>query len=176
MHEDRTFFDTFMLILAGLIIFAVAMYVVAIAVADRTIADRHVETPDARAALAERIAPVGRLCEQGREEECEVELAAVEAVATVPDAADEPADIDGQAVYNRACTACHGIGVAGAPRTGDTGAWAARVEKGYDTLLRHSIEGFQGDTGFMPARGGNPRLSDGEVAAALDYMLEQLEN
>ena len=55
--------------------------------------------------------------------------------------------------YNMACVACHGAGVAGAPKFGDKAAWAPRIAKGADTLHEHAIEGFQGTAGFMPAEG-----------------------
>jgi len=177
-QEDRNFFDTFMMVLAALIVFTVVIYAISNMVANRTIADRHVQTVDAQAQLAERVRPEGRLCLKGQEEECEVAVAAVDAAADDGDeemVAEADGEVDGQQVYNQACTACHGQGVAGAPPTGDDDAWAARMDKGYDTLLDHSINGFQGDAGFMPAKGGDPNLSDEQVAAALDYMLEQLD-
>jgi cytochrome c5 len=80
---------------------------------------------------------------------------------------------DGSGVYNTACVACHGAGVAGAPKLGDAGAWSARIGQGVETLVEHAIQGFQGDSGFMPAKGGNPSLSDQEVAAAVQYMVDQ---
>ncbi|MDQ2069810.1 c-type cytochrome [Natronospira bacteriovora] len=174
-QEDRTFFDTFMLVLAFLIVFTIVIFAISNSVANRTIADRHHQTADAAERLAERIRPEGRLCLQGQEEECEVRVAAVTRPAAAEEEVAEAGEVDGQQVYNQACTACHGPGIAGAPRTGDDAAWAARMDKGYETLLDHSINGFQGDAGFMPARGGNPNLSDEQVAAALDYMLEQLD-
>ena len=42
-------------------------------------------------------------------------------------------------------------------------------------LHRHAIEGFTGSTGMMPARGGNPALTDEQVIASVDWMLENLE-
>ncbi len=72
-----------------------------------------------------------------------------------------------------ACMACHGAGIAGAPRTGDIPAWEERMIAGMDTLINHAINGFQGEKGVMPAKGGNPSLSDGEVAAAVEYMVAQ---
>ncbi|WP_426194685.1 c-type cytochrome [Massilia sp. DWR3-1-1] len=72
----------------------------------------------------------------------------------------------GEAVYTAICAACHTSGAAGAPKLGDNGAWAARIGQGYDTLLKHAIEGLRG----MPAKGGNPDLDDVEVARAVVYM------
>ena len=78
--------------------------------------------------------------------------------------------IDGTAVYNSSCVACHGTGVAGAPKLGDSDAWKERIAKGSETLYTNAIFGFQG-TGFMPARGGNASLSDDQVKAAVDHMI-----
>jgi cytochrome c5 len=65
--------------------------------------------------------------------------------------------------------------VAGAPVVGDNAAWAPRVAQGIDTLRDHALNGFQGNVGFMPAKGGRLDFSDEEVVAALQYMLDQLE-
>jgi cytochrome c5 len=70
------------------------------------------------------------------------------------------------AVYTANCAACHATGAAGAPKFGDTGAWSARIAQGYDTLVKHAIEGIRA----MPAKGGNPDLDDVEVARAVVYM------
>jgi cytochrome c5 len=77
----------------------------------------------------------------------------------------------GKAVYDKACFACHAQGIAGAPKQGDKAAWEPRIAQGRDTLVAHAIKGFTGAAGMMPARGGNPSLSDEEVAAGVDYML-----
>lgn len=80
---------------------------------------------------------------------------------------------DGKATYDMACFACHAAGVAGAPKLGDKAAWAPRIEKGMDTLKKHAIEGFQGNSGVMPAKGGRTDLSDEQVNAAVEYMVSQ---
>ncbi|GJJ05027.1 hypothetical protein RugamoR64_55650 [Duganella rhizosphaerae] len=72
----------------------------------------------------------------------------------------------GEAIYTSTCAACHGAGVAGAPKFGDAGAWSARIAQGYDTVVKHAIEGLRA----MPAKGGNPDLDDVEVARAVVYM------
>jgi cytochrome c5 len=79
--------------------------------------------------------------------------------------------LPGDQVYQSTCVACHGAGVAGAPKFGDKAAWSARVSKGSDTLRQHAIQGFQGTTGVMPAKGGRTDLSDKSVANAVDYMV-----
>ncbi len=71
----------------------------------------------------------------------------------------------GEQVYNGLCTACHASGAAGAPKFGDAAAWGPRNGQGFDTLLKHAIEGFKG----MPAKGGGSN-SDLEIARAVVYM------
>lgn len=71
-----------------------------------------------------------------------------------------------ETVFTAICSACHTSGAAGAPKLGDAGAWAPRIAQGYDTLLKHAIEGVRA----MPAKGGNPDLDDVEVARAVVYM------
>jgi cytochrome c5 len=85
---------------------------------------------------------------------------------TLKDASGPKVLQSGEAVYNVTCTACHGAGVAGAPKFGDAGAWSARIAQGYDTVLKHALEGLRA----MPAKGGNPDLDDVEVARAVVYM------
>lgn len=80
------------------------------------------------------------------------------------------ADI-GKKIYDSACFACHGAGVAGAPKFGDKAAWSARIAQGMDTLYLHSIKGFQGKAGVMPPKGGSA-ASDDDIRAAVRYMVE----
>lgn len=112
----------------------------------------------ARDAIAERLAPVGQLCLQSQD----CGTAAATASSSGVDA------IDGAGVYNSICMACHETGAAGAPIRGDEAAWAERKEQGFATLLEHSINGI----GAMPAKGGNPNLSDEEMEAVTAYLLE----
>ncbi len=77
--------------------------------------------------------------------------------------------IDGQKVYTASCAACHGAGIAGAPKVGDKAAWVARVKQGSTVLYDHAIKGYQGKAGMMPPKGGSS-ASDDEVKAAVDYM------
>jgi cytochrome c5 len=80
----------------------------------------------------------------------------------------------GPQVYNAACIVCHQPGVAtGAPTIGDVAAWAPRIAQGMDTLYMHALQGLQGATGFMPPKGGRVDLSDDEIKAAVDYLVEQ---
>jgi len=75
----------------------------------------------------------------------------------------------GKAVYESTCVACHGSGVAGAPKVGDKAAWAPRVKAGPDALHASALKG----KGAMPPKGGNTALPDADVAAAVDFMVGQ---
>jgi len=112
--------------------------------------------------VAERIKPVGQVEVASAETQKEpVKMAA---------AASSPGR-DGQQVYLAGCVACHDAGIAGAPKLGDKGQWAKRIAKGLDTLYASAVNGVQGSAGAMPAKGGNPALSNAEVKAAVDYIV-----
>ncbi|MBI5331193.1 MAG: cytochrome c5 family protein [Betaproteobacteria bacterium] len=72
----------------------------------------------------------------------------------------------GEQVYSEVCSGCHGSGALGSPKFKDAGAWGKRNGQGYSTLLDHALKGFN----KMPARGGDPDLTDMEVARGIVYM------
>ncbi|MDZ4097978.1 MAG: c-type cytochrome [Methylophilaceae bacterium] len=72
----------------------------------------------------------------------------------------------GEQIYQQVCMACHDTGVMEAPKFGDAAAWAELIEEGYGVLVYESIKG----EGNMPPRGGNPALTDMEVAHAVAYL------
>jgi cytochrome c5 len=96
-------------------------------------------------------------------------MAAAPAAGAAPQAGGGQAD--GKKVFDSACAACHGAGIAGAPKLGDKAAWAPRIAEGANTLYTHAINGFQGKSGAMPPKGGNMSLPDTDVKAAVDYMI-----
>lgn len=83
-------------------------------------------------ALAARILPVARL-----------ELAAA-------GAGGAKGSRGGEEIYNGVCGACHTAGVAGAPKLGDTAAWAPRLAQGLDGLVKSATAGKNA----MPPKGG----------------------
>jgi len=76
----------------------------------------------------------------------------------------------GKGVYQNACSSCHETGVSGAPRMGDKTAWDSLIAKGKDQLVQSVING----KGAMPPKAGNPALSEEEIRAAVDYMVDQV--
>ncbi len=79
---------------------------------------------------------------------------------------------NGEQIYTKACVVCHLMGIIGAPKFGDKAIWAPRIEKGMDTLVTNAVKGFTGETGVMPAKGGQTQLTDEEVKNAVAYMLD----
>ncbi|ABL66452.1 c-type cytochrome [Chlorobium phaeobacteroides] len=77
----------------------------------------------------------------------------------------------GKAVYDASCASCHKDGIMGAPKTGNKPAWVSRIAQGMDLMVSHSVKGYQGKKGFMPAKGGNTKLTDAQVGNAVAYMV-----
>jgi cytochrome c5 len=77
--------------------------------------------------------------------------------------------VDGKAVYDKVCIACHQVSVANSPKLGDQAAWAPRIKTGMDSLVQSVIKG----KGAMPPKAGNPALNDAEIRAAVDFMVSQ---
>jgi cytochrome c5 len=83
--------------------------------------------------------------------------------------------LDGSVIFGNLCTGCHTAGVGKAPKL-EKAAWTARIAQGVETLHAHALNGFTGpDGGVMPARGGNPALTDEQVRSTVDWMLTQLK-
>lgn len=166
MSRDQKFFDLYSLVIGILAAFALAIFVLAMKMSDLT---QGVYTRDAdeyQAAVNERIRPLGQVYLPGEEHASE----APKLVAVV-----EPDPVvtamTGPQVYNSACLACHGAGVAGAPILGDAPAWEARIAQGTGVLNDHAVNGYTGSAGVMPAKGGRVDLSDQEVIDAVAYMV-----
>lgn len=80
--------------------------------------------------------------------------------------------VAGRDTYDNACQACHNSGIAGSPKFGDKSAWKDRIGQGMQVLVDHAINGYSGDTGIMPPKGGRSDLSDEQVEQAVAYMVE----
>jgi cytochrome c5 len=149
--------------------FALAIFVLAMKMSDLTQGVYVRDTAEYQAEVNNRIRPLGQVYLPGEEQE--------QQVAPTVEVAEDPEPVattmTGPQVYNAACNMCHGNGVGSAPITGDTEAWAARIEQGIDVLNQHALEGFAGSAGYMPAKGGRMDLSDQEVIDAVAYMIEE---
>lgn len=171
MNRDQKFYDMYSLVIGILAIIALLIYVGVTKLSDMTQGLYTADSEEYQAAVAERIQPFGKVYLPGEE--------ASAGKPVVPQAAQpDPVQtmMSGPQVYNDACLVCHGAGVGGAPILGDANAWSARIEQGNDTLYLHAIEGYTGQSGFMPAKGARMDLSDDEVRAAVDYMIDEAGN
>jgi cytochrome c5 len=157
-QQDRQFFLT----LVGLTIFGIFASFMGRQIATLVPQDSSAEV------VAKRVQPVGGVYTEDNPPPKVVN----EAPPAVAGAGAAAGDV-GKQTYDTVCMACHGAGVAGAPKLGDKAAWEPRLAQGVDVLHKHAIEGFQGSAGVMPARGGRTDLSDDAVIAAVEYMLAE---
>lgn len=77
---------------------------------------------------------------------------------------------DAARTYTQSCGACHNSGAAGAPRMGNAADWSARLEKGMDVLVEHTINGFNN---VMPPKGMCFTCSDDDLRALVQYILDE---
>lgn len=109
--------------------------------------------------VRERIKPVGEVCIAG--EDCG-DIAA-------PAPAAPAGARSGEDIYKTTCFGCHGFGAGGAPKFGDAAVWSARTEKGLDAVISNAINGIAPG---MPPRGTCGNCSDDDIAAAVNYMVD----
>lgn len=168
--SDSNFIRIFTILLVALAGLGVAAFIMASLVAGTSESGEYGAN-----AIAERVAPVGEVNVSGEAVDVtgQAFASAAPAAASAAAATEEVslADIDGEGVYNGNCGACHAAGIAGAPKFADADAWGDRIAQGVEVLYDHAINGYVGQAGVMPARGGNARLSDAEVMAAVNHMV-----
>ncbi|MCX7552696.1 c-type cytochrome [Marinicella sp. S1101] len=162
-NKDSIFFRNFSILLAALVVLTVALILVGMSMQNNLVAN--IKSEADRSAIAELIKPVAAV-NTDPNAIVELEPAAL--------AAAFDGSLDGEMIYNNACAACHVSGAGGAPKL-EAAAWELRLAQGMDKLVQHAIEGFVGDYGMMPARGGNAALTDEQVKVTVEYMTAHLE-
>jgi cytochrome c5 len=169
-EEDALFVRNFSVILVFVVAVGLAAFVLAKLV-NQGYEDMQV---DDDVVIAERLAPIGSV-NIGEPFIIAAGGAPTVAATTESTAAIDSAPTDpGKATYGKICFACHDAGVGGAPKLGDALAWAGRSEKGFEMMVSNAINGFTGELGIMAPKGGLPSLTDDEVKAAVQYMLDAL--
>jgi len=140
---------------------------------------------EARQEVLDRISPVGQVVVVGatasvvpvpKAEESAVEQPkSEEKVASgTPAAAPTPeksGSANGKSIYSKSCIACHLAGVAGAPKLGNKDAWAPRIAKGMDALLKSAVNGVTGTA--MPPRGTCADCTDEDLRSAIEFMVSK---
>ena len=130
--------------------------------------------PAKEAKLAERIAPLGAVY-AGSTGAAAMAAAADAAKSAAASQVAYGGSLDGSVIFGGLCTGCHTSGAAGAPKL-EKAAWAARLGQGIPTLVSHAINGYKGPDGNqMPAKGGNPALTDAQVEATVKWMVGQIK-
>jgi cytochrome c5 len=165
-NQDTHFFNNFSVVIGLLMAVAIGLIILARFVASHTqLAHTKVE-PMRVQEVDTRIQPFARVAVAGQDNSA-MQIAQPSA-GGAPAAAATPTT--GEQLYTSTCSACHGLGVAGAPKFGDKAAWGPRVAQGKAMLYKHALEGFTGKSGAMPAKGGRTDLPDDLIKQAVDHM------
>ena len=165
--NDSQFVNVFSLVIGLLVAVALALLFLARSVAARTeVRDTYVD-PAYIDSVLQRVAPVGQEAVAGQDNSALAIKAPAGAAANTALAVPK----DGKALFEAVCSACHGAGIAGAPKAGDKSAWGPRIAEGKATLYQHALQGYTGKTGTMPAKGGRTDLPDPLIKQGVDYMV-----
>ena len=123
--------------------------------------------PEVLAEVSKRLEPVGHVMKLG---DAELAAAAAAVTATKPVAAPMTGP---RYTTPSVSPAMRRPALPARRRSATSTRGSPRIAKGVDTLHMHAIEGFKGDKGFMPPKGGRVDLSDAEISSAVDYILGQ---
>jgi cytochrome c5 len=147
LQTDKSVVTTSVALLSGLALLATVLFMVAalMGIFDSVVPDDSVRK---QAFTLERIKPVARVSFELPKPAIAIKLS-------------------GQEVYNQACAACHAAGVLNAPKVGAKDQWEPRIAQGLDTLVTHAVTGIRA----MPAKGGNPALTEENIRESIVYML-----
>lgn len=185
---DSVFLKHFAQLILGLMAFALFLIIVAHKINDRFYGYSAAES----GAPIEELNPAQRERVAAHRAEVDARLAPVAgvnagdtgraAILAAEEAAKKAAEgqvayggtLDGAVIYQNLCGACHQSGAAGAPQLTKAN-WDARIAQGTDLLVKHATEGFQGKVGIMPAKGGNPALTDAQIRATVEYMVSKVQ-
>lgn len=161
--QDSIFFKNFSFLLAGLVVLTIVLAVVGYVMHNNILGNDDMAKD--RSAIAKTIEPMAKV------NTGDAIIAVAEEKVEAPAAFN--GSVDGKMIYDNVCFACHGTGAGGAPKL-EPAAWTSRLSKGLDGLVENAITGFQGTLGFMPAKGGRADLSDEQLKAAVEYMINGL--
>ncbi len=159
-QTDKVFIKYFSLVVTMLTVLTIIIIVIA-----RTAGHKEYEPVSSKVVTTtERLKPVSGVYTG------EAGSAAMQQAAAV--ASEEPkaafdGSLDGEMIYGAVCSACHATGVLNAPKPGSP-EMATRAAEGMDVMMGYAINGLNA----MPPRGGRPDLSDEQIHAVIEFMLE----
>jgi cytochrome c5 len=160
-QTDSTFIRNVSIVIAILVVFAIGIAFVA---RDVGFQEDPGSSPGSDAITKQRIRPVADVY-TGEDGATAIQEAATTATPEKTVAFD--GSLDAEMIYKSVCAVCHGTGAAGAPIPGSE-AMSQRVDKGLDALMQTALNGLNA----MPARGGRADLSDEQVQAVVEYMMQ----
>jgi len=166
--QDTHFFNVFSLVIGLLITVAILLFALARVIASQTQDLYVLEDAEYIKNVQARVQPFARVAVAGQDNTALVIKSPEGATGTASPVALPKT---GEELFQQTCSACHGQGIAGAPKAGDKTAWAPRIAKGKPTLYQHALNGFTGTAGVMPAKGGRTDAPDALVQQAVDYMV-----
>jgi cytochrome c5 len=170
--QDTHFVNTFSMVIGLLVLVAIGIIVLARVVSAHTQETDVIEQRDFATSVASRIEPLSQEAMVGQDNT---------ALAIKPDSPAGtgvvlPIPKDGTQVYDQVCSACHGLGIAGAPKAGDVAAWGPRIAKGKTVLYDHALHGFSGQAGTMPAKGNRLDIPDALIEEGVDHMISMAKH
>lgn len=169
-EQDQRFFRNYALVIGLLAVMVLLFFALAQIIGE----NKEVNIQQRSAVVAERTAPVGKVNISGQTESSSESASSSGSAATASAGGKQTP----KQIFDSTCFACHGNeqgvgGIPGSPHFGDKDAWAGRIAQGKDLLYEHAIDGFTGESGVaMPPKGGNPNLTDEEIKATVDYIVE----
>jgi cytochrome c5 len=164
--QDSHFFNNFSMVIGILVTVTIGLFVFARYVGANSQLKHVTNDPRYEESVEQRLQPVARVAVAGQDN------SALKIEAVGPQTAGPPVPKTGTEAYESACQACHGAGIAGAPKVGDKSQWGPRIAQGKETLYNHALHGFNGKTGVMPAKGGHPEWPDDLIKQAVDHIVE----
>jgi len=157
--SDTHFFNSFSVVLGILIFIAIVLFAFARSLGRVQLQDQMTQALQI-GAVQRNIAPPARVAIAGQDNSA--------LIAAAPSSAAPAQSIpkSGKDAFEQICSACHSLGLNGAPKIGDHAAWGPRIAQGKAVLYEHALHG----KGLMPARGGTT-WPDATIRAAVDYMV-----
>ncbi len=165
--HDSQFITVFSAVIGILVGIALLLLALARSVAARTQEVDVYSDSSYVASVAARVAPFGHEAVAGEDNSA----LAIQAPAGAGPTTALVVPKNGMELFQAVCSACHGAGIAGAPKAGDKSAWGPRIAQGKATLYQHALGGFNGKAGVMPAKGGRADLPDDLIKQGVDYMV-----
>ena len=169
--QDTHFINMFSLVIGVLVAIAIVIFVVARAIGARTEGREMMTEPSYYRSVEARVAPIQQEAVAGQNNAALAIKPLAGATSEAGGSSGQALPASGKELFEQTCSACHGAGVAGAPKAGDKTAWAPHIAKGLPTLYDHALHGFTGSSGSMPAKGGRTEAPDALVEQAVNYMV-----